>query len=68
MYSLQKKLEKILLYIELYRESQERENNIKRSVFYLTFGRYNQQEEELAQQKKVTEKIKNRIENLKKEL
>ena len=68
MKKLKKKVDKMMLYVELYEQSKAKEKNIIHSVFYLTFGRYNQQKEELEFQEKVSNKIENRINTLKKEL
>ena len=62
------KLEKMLLYCDLIKHSQWKENNIRTSVYYNGGGKEYEQNNARKFQKKVTERLLNRIQTLKIEL
>ena len=65
---MKKKLEKMLLYLDLIQQSEWKENNITESVYYKAFDRLAEQRTALKFQVKVTARLKNRLETLKLEL
>jgi len=65
---MKKKLEKMLLYLDLIEQSKWKENNIAESIFYTVFATKEEQRDKLKEQVKVTKRLENRVETLKKEL
>ena len=62
------KLEKMLAYLDLAEESKRREKNIKEMSYYTIFDKQEEQKLDLSFQRKVTQRLLNRIQTLKKEL
>ena len=62
------KLKKMLAYLDLAEESKRREKNIKEMSYYTIFDKQEEQKLDLSFQRKVTQRLLNRIQTLKKEL
>lgn len=65
---MKEKLEKMLSYLELAEDSKKREKNISESTYYVFFGNKEIQKADLSFQRKVTQRLLNRVQTLKKEL
>jgi len=65
---MKEKLIKMMLYLDLIQQSEWKENNITESVYYKVFDTLAKQRTALKFQVKVTERLKSRLETLKKEL
>ena len=65
---MKKKLEKMLLYLDLIQQSEWKERHITESVYYKAFDRLAEQRTALKFQVKVTARLKSRLETLKLEL
>jgi len=65
---MKEKLEKMLFYLELAEDSKKREKNIKEMSYYVIFDRSEEQKADLSFQRKVTQRLLNRVQTLKKEL
>jgi hypothetical protein len=62
------KIEKMLAYLDLAEQSKKREYNISELPYYKTFGSEYERKRDLSFQRKVTQRLLNRVQTLKREL
>ena len=65
---MREKLQKMITYLDLIKQSEWKEEHITNSIFYKAFDRLEEQRQTLKFQMKVTERLENRLQTLKLEL